>query len=180
MESSTNFYELWCQWWVILILLHLGQVVKFCFLVLLSLLYKRLKSTKNRISLLHLLSQAFALWDGLGNVALALAFSGLALLTSLGCCRFTDFAEMFSDAFAVQSYLQRSLYFKILAECASGRILKIGENLAKIQTRRVCWRSFVSWCISLICCLWSVAATALQAHRASPATCPWFLLLSLT
>ena len=57
--------------------------MKFCFLVLLSLLYKRLKSTKNKISLLHLLSQAFALWDGLGNVALALALSGLALLTSL-------------------------------------------------------------------------------------------------
>ena len=67
-------------------LLHLCQVVKFWFLVLLSLLYKRLReSTKNRISLLHLLSQAFALWDGLGNVALALALalSGLALLTSL-------------------------------------------------------------------------------------------------
>jgi len=69
-------------------LLHLCQVVKFWFLVLLSLLYKRLQSTKkNRISLLHLLSQAFALWDGLGNVALALALalalSGLALLTSL-------------------------------------------------------------------------------------------------
>jgi len=55
------------------------------FLVLLSLLYKRLKSTKNRISLLHLLSQAFALCKCLGNVALALALalSGLALLTSL-------------------------------------------------------------------------------------------------
>jgi len=50
------------------------------FLVPLSLLYKRLKSTKkNIISLLHLLSQAFALWDGLGNVALALTVLGLGL-----------------------------------------------------------------------------------------------------
>ena len=77
---------------MILILLHCVILCNFItfvsnseilFLVLLSLLYKRLKSTKNIISLPHLLSQAFALWDGLGKMALALALSGPALLTSL-------------------------------------------------------------------------------------------------
>ena len=70
---SELYFEIRVPYIHYVILLHLCQVVKFCFLVLLSLLHKRLKSTKkNRISLLHLLSQAFALWDGLGNVALAL------------------------------------------------------------------------------------------------------------